>query len=117
MCDISAEKNEVCEEFIGFTRLEKLDAQTIVDTLLHALQECGFNMSGLVGQGYDGESSSRNGVQAKVGENGGAKVQVTGHRSQATGYRTDRYNELSVVTFVRATLGRVLVTYQRLFSD
>ena len=68
MCDISAEKNEVCEEFIGFVRLEKLDAQTIVDTLLHALQECGFNMSGLVGQGYDGASSSRNGVQAEVAE-------------------------------------------------
>ena len=43
----------------------------IVDTLLHALQEWGFNMSGLVGQGYDGASvmsSSRNGVQAKVAE-------------------------------------------------
>ena len=64
-------KNEVCEEFIGFVRLEKLDAQTIAHTLLHALQEWGFNMSGLVGQGYDGASvtsSSRNGVQAKVAE-------------------------------------------------
>lgn len=40
MCAISQQKkNEVCEEFIGFVRLEKLDAQTIVDTLLHALQE------------------------------------------------------------------------------
>ena len=68
MCDISAEKNEVCEEFTGFVRLEKLDDQTIVDTLLHALQECGFNMSGLVGQGYDGATSSRNGVQAEVAE-------------------------------------------------
>ena len=64
-------KNEVFEEFIGFVRLEKLDAQTIADTLLHILQEWGFNMSGLVGQGYDGASvmsSSRNGVQAKVAE-------------------------------------------------
>ena len=47
-------KNEVCEEFTGFVRLEKLDAQTIANTLLHALQEWGFNISGLVGQGYDG---------------------------------------------------------------
>ena len=68
MCNISAEKDEVCEEFIGFVRLEKLDTQTIVDTLLHTLQECGFIMSSLVGQGYDGASSSRNGVQAKVAE-------------------------------------------------
>ena len=29
----------LCEEFIGFVRLEKLDAQTIADSLLHALQE------------------------------------------------------------------------------
>jgi len=69
VCAISQQKkNEVCEAFIGFVRLEKLDAQMIVDTSLHALQECGFNMSGLVGQGYDGASSSRNGVQAKVAE-------------------------------------------------
>ena len=64
-------KCEVCEEFIGFVRLEKLDAQTIADTLLHVLQELGFNMSGVVGQGYDGASvmsSSKNGVQAKVAE-------------------------------------------------
>ena len=64
-------KNKVCEEFIGFVRLEDLDAQIIADTLLHALQEWGFNMSRVVGQGYDGASvmsSSRNGVQAKVAE-------------------------------------------------
>ena len=60
-------ENEVCEEFVGFVRLEKLDAQIIADTLIHALQEWGFDMSGLVGQGYDGASvmsSSRNGVRA-----------------------------------------------------
>ena len=62
-------ENEVCEEFIGFVKLEKMDAQTITDTLINALQEWGFNMSCLVGQGYDGASvmsSSKNGVQAKV---------------------------------------------------
>ena len=37
-------KNEVCEEFIGFIRFEKLDAQTIADTLLHALQQWAFNL-------------------------------------------------------------------------
>ena len=64
-------KNEVCEEFIGFIRFEKLDAQTIADTLLHALREWAFNLSGLVGQGYDGASvmsSAWNGVQAKFVE-------------------------------------------------
>ena len=64
-------KNEVCEEFIGFIRFEKLDAQTIADTLLHALQQWAFNLSGLVGQGHDGASvmsSGWNGVQAKFVE-------------------------------------------------
>lgn len=48
-----------------------MDAQTTADTLLHALQEWGLHMSGLVGQGYDVASvmsSSRNGVQSKVAE-------------------------------------------------
>lgn len=48
-----------------------MDAQITADTLLHALQEWGLHMSGLVGQGYDVASvmsSSRNGVQSKVAE-------------------------------------------------
>ena len=48
-----------------------MDVQTIADTLLHAVQEWGFNTSGVVGQGYDGVSvmsSSRNEVQGKVAE-------------------------------------------------
>ena len=46
-----------------------MDAQSILDALISALLGWGFDMSYLVGQGYDGASfmsSSKNGVQAKV---------------------------------------------------
>lgn len=72
LCERYLSSKNGCEEFIGFVRLEKLDAQTIADTLLQALQEWVCNMCGLVGQGYDGASVmslSRNGVQAKVAGN------------------------------------------------
>ena len=62
---------EVYEEFLGFIKIAKMDAQAIADSLLSTLQQWGLNMSFLVGQGYDGASvmsSSRNGVQAKIAQ-------------------------------------------------
>lgn len=62
---------EVYEEFLGFIKITKMDAQTIADALLSTLQKWGLDMSFLVGQGYDGASvmsSGRNGVQAKIAE-------------------------------------------------
>ena len=59
---------EVCEDFAGFIKLEKMDAQTIANTLLSTIQGWGLDMSNLVAQGYDGASvmsSEKNGVQAK----------------------------------------------------
>ena len=64
-------KGDVCEDFAGFIKLEKMDAQTIVDTLLSTIQGWGLDMSNLVAQGYDSASvmsSEKNGVQAKVKE-------------------------------------------------
>ena len=61
--------NKFCEEFVGFIKVEKMDAQSISDALISALLLWGLDMSYLVGQGYDGASfmsSSKNGVQAKV---------------------------------------------------
>ena len=62
---------EICEDFMGFVKVEKMDAKTKADTLLTTVQGWGLNMSCLVAQGYDGASvmsSSKNGVQAKVKE-------------------------------------------------
>lgn len=61
--------DEVCEDFIGFVKLEKMDAHDIADTLLSTVEGWGLDMFSLVAQGYDGASvmsSGKNGVQAKV---------------------------------------------------
>ena len=60
---------EICEDFFGFVKLEKMDAETIANALLSTVEGWGLDMSTLVAQGYDGAtvmSSSKNGVQAKV---------------------------------------------------
>ena len=61
--------NEICEEFSGFIKISKRDAETIAEAIVSTIQQWGLDMSCLVGQGYDGASvmsSSNNGVQAKV---------------------------------------------------
>ena len=45
---------EVCENFVGFVKLETMDAQSIADALLSTVQGWGLDMSCLVAQGYDG---------------------------------------------------------------
>ena len=60
---------EICEDFLGFIKVKKMDAQTIAKELLETLEKWGLDMASLVGQGYDGASvmsSSKNGVQAMV---------------------------------------------------
>ena len=62
---------EVCEDFIGFVKLEKMDAKSIAATLLSSVEGWGLNTSSQVAQGYDGAavmSSDKNGVQGKVKE-------------------------------------------------
>ena len=54
ICVRFVKHNEVCEEFLEFVELEKLDAQTIADTLTSTLSDWGLDMQNLVGQGYDG---------------------------------------------------------------
>ena len=63
------EDGEVCEEFLGFQNLKKMDAQSIYDVLIMALKTWGLNLSFLVGQGYDGcsvMSGSKNGLARKI---------------------------------------------------
>ena len=60
---------EICEDFIGFVKLEKTDANSISEKLLSSVEGWGLSMSYLVAQGYDGASvmsSDKNGVQAKI---------------------------------------------------
>ena len=62
---------KVREDFMGFVKLERMDAQSISDTLLGTVQKWGLDLTSLVAQGYDGAavmSSSKNGVQSKIRE-------------------------------------------------
>lgn len=62
---------DVCENFMGFVKAEKMDSKSIADVLLSTLEAWGMDFSGLVGQGYDGAaviSSSKNGVQGRIHE-------------------------------------------------
>ena len=62
---------EIYEDFLGFVKLEKMDAENIANALLSTVEGWGLHMSTLVAQGYDGATvmtSSKNGVQAKVNE-------------------------------------------------
>ena len=62
---------EIREYFMGYVKLERMDAQSISDTLLSTVQKWGLDFTSLVGQGYDGAavmSSSKNGVQSKIRE-------------------------------------------------
>ena len=52
-------KYEVSEDFMGFAKLEKTDAETITTILLRTLDEWGVNMSMIRGQGYDGASNMK----------------------------------------------------------
>ena len=61
----------VCEDFLGFVKFEKMDAQSIANALLSTVEGWGYDMSTLVAQIYDGAavmSSSKKGVQVKVKE-------------------------------------------------
>lgn len=65
------EELEVCEEFLGFVKLTKMDAQSIFNVLIPTLERWGLDLTTLVGQGYDGASvmsGNKNGLHKKVSD-------------------------------------------------
>ncbi len=53
-------ENDVCyvtEDFCGFVKLVKTNAETISTCILNKLREWGFDLTRLRGQGYDGCST------------------------------------------------------------
>lgn len=55
--DADEQKYVICEEFLGYIPLQKLDAKTISANILQFLSDSGLNLDQLVGQGYDGCST------------------------------------------------------------
>ena len=63
------DKPEVCEEFLGFVRLDGTNAESISTSLLSFLNGCNLDLSTLRSQGYDGASvmaGKVSGVSAKI---------------------------------------------------
>ena len=57
------------EEFIGFTKLQRVRAVDIADAIIISLENLGLSLSNLRGQGYDGASTmsgTKAGVQARI---------------------------------------------------
>lgn len=70
-CDQGNDKPIICEEFLGYAPLQKLDAKSISEAILQFLKNCNLDLNKLVGQGYDGCSTMAghvSGVQTIISE-------------------------------------------------
>lgn len=61
--------NNICEEFLGFVKLDNTDAESISTSLLSFFNSCNLDLSNRHGQCYDGTSvmaGKVSGVSAKI---------------------------------------------------
>ena len=98
------------EEFLGFTKLDKMDASSIADSILDQCSKFGLNLEKLHGQGYDGCSTmagKEGGVQAKIRNKYSKAVFVhcASHRLNLV------VNDLNAVPEIRNTIGTVRDCY------
>ena len=96
----------ICEEFLGFTPLKEMDAETIAETTIDQCNKYGLNLNKLRGQGYDGCSTMagiENGVQVRIRSDYPLAVFVhcSAHRLNLV------VNDLNAVVDVRNTIGTV----------
>ena len=94
------------EEFLGFTPLKEMDAETIAETIIDQCNKYGLNLNKLRGQGYDGCSTmagKENGVQVRIRSDYPLAVFV-----HCSAHRLNRVvNNLNAVVDVRNTIGTV----------
>ena len=70
LCYVDNQSN-ICEDFISFLKLERVQAVDIADAIIICLDNLGLSLSDLRGQGYDAASiigRCKNGVQARIKE-------------------------------------------------
>ena len=94
------------EEFLGFVPLINLDAESIADTIISAIQRLGLDLNDCLGQGYDGCSTiagKDNGVQARIRRiyEKALFVHCSSHRLNLV------VNDLNSVMDVRNTVGTI----------
>ena len=69
--EIAKGKFEVCEDFLGFTKLKVANAVTITEKMLGKMAKWGIDLKKLRGKGFDGASTMSghiSGVQARIAE-------------------------------------------------
>lgn len=94
------------EEFMGFAELEKLDAGSIADAILHFTDKIGLDMTKLIGLGFDGCSTMAGkdtGVQRRIREKYPKAVyfHCASHRLNLV------VNDLNIVPEIRNTIGTI----------
>jgi hypothetical protein len=51
--DIKFQRHNICEEFLGYSPLSKLDSKSIAKTIIAFLESFNLDLNRLVGQGYN----------------------------------------------------------------
>ena len=94
------------EEFLGFTPLKEMDAETIAETIIDQCNKYGLNLNKLRGQGYDGCSTM-------AGKENGVQVHIRSDYPLAVFVHCSAHclnlvvNDLNAVVDVRNTIGTV----------
>ncbi|XP_042913321.2 52 kDa repressor of the inhibitor of the protein kinase-like [Parasteatoda tepidariorum] len=102
--DESNKKTTIREEFLGFTPLEELNAQFISKTIIQFLNDCNFDMTRFVAQGYDG-------CAAMAGQEGGVQKFIRDKYPKAVFFHCANHvlnlviNDLNRVKEVQNTIG------------
>lgn len=95
------------EEFLGFVPLKELNADSIANSIIHFLNECGLDKSKIVGQGYDGCSTmagKEGGVQKIIRD----KTCSTAQFFHCASHNLNLVvNDLNSVSEIRNTVGTI----------
>lgn len=107
-------KDIIREEFLGFSELNAMDAQTISTAIDHFFQSCELESNKCVGQGYDGCS-------AMAGKDAGVQALIQAKYSKALFFHCASHrlnlvvNDLNSVSEVRNTISTIrdIITFFR----
>ena len=80
---------KIREEFLGFTPLDKLNAQSVATNIISFMTDCDLNLNKLYGQEYDGcatVAGQEGGVSKLIGETLGSPTKRTSNLSDLICY-------------------------------
>ncbi|XP_060846718.1 52 kDa repressor of the inhibitor of the protein kinase-like [Rhopalosiphum padi] len=97
---------KIREEFLGFTPLEKLNAQSVATNIISFMTDCGLNLNKLYGQGYDG-------CATMAGQEGGVSKLIRDKYNKALFFHCSNHrlnlviNDLNKIMIIRNTTGTI----------